>query len=47
MCPLFYLCALQDWYTTNLGFSDEDLAAVDVKEAVTALPRSALPPYNG
>uniref|UniRef100_A0A7S0S6H3 EF-hand domain-containing protein n=1 Tax=Chlamydomonas leiostraca TaxID=1034604 RepID=A0A7S0S6H3_9CHLO len=37
----------KDWYKENLGFNDDDLAAVDVKEPSSSLPRPALPPYNG
>mmetsp|Transcript_4241 Transcript_4241/g.7013 ORF Transcript_4241/g.7013 Transcript_4241/m.7013 type:complete len:624 (-) Transcript_4241:564-2435(-) len=37
----------KNWYMDNLGFTDEDLQPVEVREAVSTLPRSALPPFNG
>lgn len=35
------------WYKDNLGFADEELSAIELREPVTPLPRPALPPYNG
>lgn len=35
------------WYQENLGFSEEELTQVDVKEPVKPLPKPALAPYNG
>lgn len=35
------------WYRDNLGYGEEDLTAVDIKEPILPKPRAALPPYNG
>lgn len=37
----------KQWYVDNLGFGEEDLSAIDIKEPNSPLPRPALPPYNG
>ncbi|PNH03302.1 EF-hand domain-containing family member C2 [Tetrabaena socialis] len=35
------------WYMDNLGYTVEELTPVDIKEAIVAKPRAALPAYNG
>jgi EF-hand domain-containing protein 1 len=35
------------WYADNLGYTAEEMTAVELREPVTPLPRPALPPYNG
>lgn len=35
------------WYVDNLGFGDDELTPIDLKEPVNPLPKPALPPYNG
>jgi len=37
----------RDWYAKNLGYSEEDLAALDVAEPIVPLPKPAVAPYNG
>jgi hypothetical protein len=35
------------WLRDNLGYGDEEMQPVELKEPVNPLPRPALPPYNG
>lgn len=35
------------WYKDNLGFNDEELSQVELREPVDPLPRPAVPPFNG
>ncbi|GIL45577.1 hypothetical protein Vafri_2780 [Volvox africanus] len=35
------------WYTDNLGFGEEEMTPVDIKEPILPKPKAALPPYNG
>mmetsp|Transcript_40195 Transcript_40195/g.89186 ORF Transcript_40195/g.89186 Transcript_40195/m.89186 type:complete len:635 (-) Transcript_40195:736-2640(-) len=37
----------KQWYVDNLGYGEDELRQVEVKEAMTSLPKPALPPYNG
>ena len=34
-------------YAETLGYSDEEMSPIDIKEPLTKLPRPALPVYNG
>jgi len=35
------------WYQDNLGFAEDELAPIDVREPIIPKPRPALPAYNG
>lgn len=37
----------KSWYKDNLGFGDEEMTPVDIKEPIFPKPKAALPPYNG
>ncbi|EFJ52449.1 hypothetical protein VOLCADRAFT_79034 [Volvox carteri f. nagariensis] len=37
----------KNWYKDNLGFGDEEMTPVDIKEPILPKPKAALPPYNG
>jgi len=35
------------WYKDNLGFTDDELSTVEVKEPLPGQPKPAVPPFNG
>ncbi|KAG2435098.1 hypothetical protein HXX76_007184 [Chlamydomonas incerta] len=37
----------KQWYKDNLGYTDEEMSPVDIKEPILPKPRAAVPAYNG